>query len=497
MSAQADILEVNRSVIAALEKHNKIELEFAFFDKAVRNRILVILSGLFTRQKQEFLVQTIQKFASELIINAEKANMKRVFLQKENLDISNPQEYAKGLKRFREEVLQNKPIYQKALLDSPYTIIFSAEKLENGSKIAVENNAGITEQEMRLVQRRIRLAKAFTDLDEIFEQEEETQEGAGLGLLLILMVLKNIGIPIDNFKFKPARDKCRFELFIPQNLVRPDHIEAIIQDLEKEIELIPTFPQNIQEVIQICEDPEAGVSDVTKKIEADPALASQLLKLANSALYAGSSKVTSLAQAAARAGLNAIRDMAVALSAKKIIESRYKVFQDFWKHANQTAFYAKQLADHLGRKEQAESMYISGLLHDLGKIILQAVEPESSEKIIKRERPDLKINTSILEEVQLGISHSQVGAKIAMHWHFPEELVSAIDHHHYPAAAPEEYRFAASLVHLADSLARIDDKQKTYYQIDTFALDMLNIQSMRELEILHEKLKKNWIQFTV
>ena len=259
-----------------------------------------------------------------------------------------------------------------------------------------------------------------------------------------------------------------------------------------EIEGIPTFPEAVNKVLDLCDDPLSDMSQVTHAIEKDPALSVDILKIANSGGFITAQKVGTLSGAVGILGLKVIRQIAVATAARQILNSHFKAYRGFWDHAFHVAFYSKQLAERYKMTKAAETVYIGGLLHELGKIVLYEVSPKLIKEMDKWNVDSSKRTSSTLEEIEMGISHARIGALVAKEWQFSEELVAMIRHYQNPFAAPDEYRELASIIHIANAFVNIELKHSRYFQIDRTAAQVLKLNSEEDYENLHNWLKQTY-----
>ncbi|AFG38468.1 hypothetical protein [Spirochaeta africana] len=136
----------------------------------------------------------------ELAGNAKKANTKRVYFKEKGLDIHNPTEYHLGMQNFKAETVENIEEYVALQEAADLYVKFQFKREGRTVKIAVRNNAVLTREENERIQQKIRLAREADSLPDIIAQSEDYTEGAGLGLVMSIMMLRNLGISTDNFQ---------------------------------------------------------------------------------------------------------------------------------------------------------------------------------------------------------------------------------------------------------------------------------------------------------
>ncbi|MFP4427166.1 MAG: HDOD domain-containing protein, partial [Spirochaetaceae bacterium] len=137
-----------------------------------------------------------------------------------------------------------------------------------------------------------------------------------------------------------------------------------------------------------------------------------------------------------------------------------------------------------------DDVYVGGVLHDMGKIVMSHVNPEMLDTI-RSFCHSKDIEPEILEDLVSGVNHAEIGGLLAERWNFPEALVDAIRYHHAPTAAPEEFRDVVYTVYLANYLANhFEDEHVEMSDLDNEVLDSFGISSSDQLSLIREKLRK-------
>ena len=259
----------------------------------------------------------------------------------------------------------------------------------------------------------------------------------------------------------------------------------------EEVEGLPSFNHNILELLRLCKDKEAELRQIVDKIIIDPALTSDILKLANSAGFFVGKRVEQISEAIIIIGFTNLYDLILVSSTRSILEKRYTKFHEIWAHCTKTADYAKYIAQKFGNARDAEHAYLGGLLHDLGKLILLATDSKFSNWISELTK-NRKLRTStVLEEVALGISHSTIGEMIAKKWNFPDYLVEVIKYHHSPLEADEKFKEFIFPTYLANMLCEFETGKYNFYYLEETILEKYKLLSQKNVEDLHKALKQS------
>ncbi len=205
-----------------------------------------------------------------------------------------------------------------------------------------------------------------------------------------------------------------------------------IQLLIKAMEEILALPFAVAEIIRLCNDPATSAQDLEKPVKSDPATAAMIMRRANSARYAG--KVTTIDRGIVRIGLRATRNIVASFSVFNLFSSEDKSLGFnrvwFWFHSLASGVCAQLIATLL-KYRHPEDAFMAGLLHDIGKIVLDDFLNEDYQKALQIAHSEKK-PLRIAEESVFETQHPYVGAKVAKLWGFPSSIVEAIsDHHSY------------------------------------------------------------------
>ena len=226
------------------------------------------------------------------------------------------------------------------------------------------------------------------------------------------------------------------------------------QDLVRGTVKLVSLPEVFIKVNSMVDDPACSASDIGKYISQDPALSARLLKIANSPLYGFPSRIDTVSRSITVIGTRGLRDLILASStidAFSKISSDFIDMNKFWSHS----LYCGVLARILATKCNAlhtEPFFVSGLLHDIGKLIIQHKLPEMAREVHIRE-DDSNLARHELEDEVIGFNHARVGGELLRAWKLPVNIQDAVEFHHAPSMAKES-PLGAAVIHLADSITK-------------------------------------------
>ncbi len=226
----------------------------------------------------------------------------------------------------------------------------------------------------------------------------------------------------------------------------------IIKSLTQRIDSFPTLPAITTQIMSIISDSESSSEDLMKAVTPDQSLTTMILKMANSAFFGMSRKVSSLQNAITILGFRAIRNIVLA---KSVFESFRNVgfekkfdIRTFWEHSFLCALAAKVIAEKL--KAEKSDFFVAGLIHDIGKLIIYITFPIKFMEILELAGP-IGPNYHKAERKVLGITHDEVAMALLNRWLFPEKLVEAVGFHHRPCLSQESFLFPGT-IYAADLL---------------------------------------------
>lgn len=232
-----------------------------------------------------------------------------------------------------------------------------------------------------------------------------------------------------------------------------------IDELIHRNETILSLPEVCMRIQMLAEDPDADLEDFATVVSQDPAFTAQLLKRVNSAYYGFPARVSTLSRAIGLIGIRELRTLSLALSAVEVFKGQPMHGYDmltFWRHAVFTALVGRELARRASVLH-AERLFIAGLLHDIGHLVLFSQLPEAAAELNRA----VLVHEEALcerERERLGWDHAELGGALLRFWRLPEELCLAVQYHHAPLEVAGAARETA-LVSLANSITHAIERQ--------------------------------------
>lgn len=228
-----------------------------------------------------------------------------------------------------------------------------------------------------------------------------------------------------------------------------------LEELLKQAEGLISFPEVCIRINTMVNDPGVSATDIGEVIQQDPALTARLLKIANSPLYGFASEIDTVSRAVAVLGNKEIRDLAFATSAIKAfnVKPGLDTIEKLWSH-NIYCTTACRLLAETSTRGRTESIFIAGLLHDIGRLLFLSLLPEDSVSAIQRlsATGHGESNLILAEREVIGFDHTEAGGELILQWNLPDSLYECVRYHHEPSRA-DLYPLEVAIVHLADCVA--------------------------------------------
>lgn len=228
-----------------------------------------------------------------------------------------------------------------------------------------------------------------------------------------------------------------------------------IEQLLAKADDLPVLPHIAMEILNLIEDKTSVPEDFENVIENDQVMTLKILKIANSAYYGYPREIITIKESIVILGTDTLKSLVLSLLTRQILSRSLDTYGlkkgELWEHSLAVAMVARSIAKTM-RLSNPEGYFVAGLLHDVGKLILDFSLVDNA-KIIKQQIREGGLDFVQAEERLLGFDHAHIGAKLLEKWNLPDFLVNAVRYHHSNASAPELNRKDAYIIDIADRLA--------------------------------------------
>lgn len=452
----------------------------------------LILSRVISLLLENLDIDNIQQHISiilnELIHNSNRMNFMYNFFTNNNLDITNEEDFNTG-----QNLLVNGDYYKKYQNKDNYIKIRLVVR-NRELYIYIENGRKITSLEEQSYKDLIKYSNLFNNVEELFYDNNNISETVDFGLILSILLLKQMNINKNSIIITPFENFTTTELTIPFLQLSHKMVEDITYEISEEIKSLPQFPDSIKRLQSEINDPEWDYEHITDTILSDAALTVEVLKLVNSPVYRVSEKIDTVSVAVKKIGIKGLNSLLYDFGSMKILESVYNIEQiDIYKkHLFQVALISSYIANKNGYKSFAEDIYIAALMHDIGKIIIQAINGNITEKLSAFCHKN-KISLDIIDKLSDGYNHTIIGTTLAQKWNFPEKYINAIKYHHLPDQVSPKYKIITYCVYLGNEITQVLNNRSKFSNINIKVLKLFNLDNKEIFEDFIIKIQNDGI----
>ncbi len=270
------------------------------------------------------------------------------------------------------------------------------------------------------------------------------------------------------------------------------------EDLVKGVVKLISLPEIYIRVTQVLEDPNHNAKQLGEIIGHDPALTARILRIVNSAYYALATQVELVSRAVSIIGEDDLRNLVLATSAVdtfKRIPNQLVDIDLFWRHSVHTGIVSRLLSKHCNILH-GERLFVAGMLHDIGKLILYFKEPELSQQVLlQAAESDGQLFRA--EKDIIGFTHGDVGAALIDAWKLSDTLKEVVAYHHTPLKA-QKHQMETCIVHIANCVVNaispeVPTDEHLLDDYPAFEPETLKVTGL-DLKILPDLMEQAWEQ---
>lgn len=201
------------------------------------------------------------------------------------------------------------------------------------------------------------------------------------------------------------------------------------------LESLPAVPAIARKILSINLATDSGNDMLLKLVEKDPAISARIIGLANSPLFGTSVKIRTAHDASTVLGIKRIKMVALSFAMISSLTRNPPGLLNvthLWQHSMSVALAMDALSKAMPKemRQPDEDIYLAGLLHDIGFLVLEYIDPDLSNRFHARLATETERQAPEIEAEMLEMNHCELGALLARHWNLAEVIVAVIRHHH-------------------------------------------------------------------
>lgn len=235
--------------------------------------------------------------------------------------------------------------------------------------------------------------------------------------------------------------------------IKPESSQNLIEQTLEDIKGLISLPEVYQKIRELMDDPKSDIEEFVAVVSNDPNLAATVLKVANSAFFGFPGKIDSINRAVNMLGLGQLHDLVLATSAigSLALPNDIMPLKTFWRFSLFSAAFSRLLAIQL-KIPRGERLFIIGLLHEIGHLILYAKYPEQARlAMVSAETDPHRLHVS--EQDILGLHYGEIGAKLLAMWQLPANFQNIVHYQPTPDMA-KEHIMETALLHVVHGFAQ-------------------------------------------
>jgi HD-like signal output (HDOD) protein len=268
------------------------------------------------------------------------------------------------------------------------------------------------------------------------------------------------------------------------------------QELVSNINDLMSLPETYLKIRDTINDPSSTINMVADIVSQDANIAARILRIANSSFFGFAEEITTVNRAISIMGLSQLQDLVLSVSVVrsfKGVPNELINMKEFWTRSVFCAVTARLLAAQCNILD-CERLFVSGLLHEIGHLIIYSKLPEQTTKILSIAKEQHKI-VRLLEKQILGFDYAEVGGELLKAWKMPTSHVETVLCHTEPNRA-EKYALDAALVHIASVLVQQDEAKNKDYGIPHFDPQALQLCGVSEetIESIKQETSKSILE---
>lgn len=237
-------------------------------------------------------------------------------------------------------------------------------------------------------------------------------------------------------------------------------MSVAINDVLDNLTELPPFPKVTSRLLYLLDEPTVSIDELSDVISTDPSLVLKVLHLSNSPFYMLSKKVETVKEAVFVLGIHTLKTITTAITIQQGLSKftpRPDIFDRdaFWKHSYATAITASKICSQSSRKN-SHKLYLAGLIHDIGKLIISYHWPETWKRFINIQEHEQKPLYDI-ENDTFNTNHAEIASTLCRRWQFPNEIVDLIRDHHRLLDEDEPDYLEKNILQVSNDLVKTTD----------------------------------------
>ena len=479
-------LEIDREKIRnSVRLQLPVEVTTYTLSRNMEIYIYDILTVFLEECHQEALTQNLKYCLGELLTNAKKANTKRVYFKEKGWDINNPDEYTKGMEQFKVDTLSNIDHYLELQKKAGLYIKVSLQLLGRTLKIQIKNKAVLTLDEEQRIRQKIQSAKKFNSIEEVYAKALDPSEGAGLGIIIIILMLQKIGLAKDSYKCYSTDKETITEIILPCNEVVYSAVQILTYEYINLQDQIPLRLATYRQIQALFNNVRIDRQQFLKIAMNDDTLA--LLIIKNT--VDNKREQLDLKKAIAQFTDEQLKKI-VSSQNSEIEIMEFNDLETSKHHSQKVAFYVYNLCKNVSEFQELfspEEYYSIGLINNIGLELLRN-PTQVQEQYINDLSSQYEDPEKIKKTFYAGNAGSFISYGYLKKLKFSDEVISLVGSWNNPEHLSDRMKKYIIPLYVAEVMLAYSEKQLDFYQIDQKYLAKFDIYTEDQFTYILNKL---------
>ena len=495
MSELEEQLEIDREKIkVSVGLQFPIEMTSYTLPRNTEVYIRKVMEMFLEECHQDHLKEYLNFCLSELLTNAKKANTKRVYFQEKGLDINDPADYEKGMENFKMETLTNIDHYLELQRKAGLYIKLSLRIQADQIYIEIKNNSKLTVFEKERIQQKLDSVQQYKEMDEVFTNVLDQSEGAGLGIIIIILMLQKVGLSKENYQVISEGNDTITRIILPCNKIVYSGAEMLTYEFVNLEETVPILKEHFDEANKIVNAGETvdrkALYEVVRK---DLSLALLPFKYA----LEQDSNCFDLQKAIAMLSDYDLKFIYSDSNPRNRVIENAGFFEEILKHSRRVSYNTYVLYKNFKAKEtfpqDEHYMYLLGLFNSLGAILLAGASKNQIEYITELSKQYSEYGDKILDIFMNRNAATYLSMVAAKRFGFARGVYYDLVGWNGLARIQEiDNKTRVAILHLAELVDFYSLGLAEFYQIDKFALQLFDIEDEKQFKKLVNDLEEGY-----
>lgn len=471
----------------AIKLHTPIEVTSYTLPRNMEIYIQQVMDTFLHECHQDHMTGYLNFCLGELLTNSKKANTKRIYFKLNNLDINNQDDYERGMENFKTDTLNNIEYYLGEQKIAGLYIKFSIQLGDDYIKVEIKNNSVLTPWEKERITTKLESVDKYKAEKDGFVKSLDQTEGAGLGIIIIILMLEKVGLTKENYRVFSTDDETITQIILPLDTQIQSGIETGCLECVKAQPDIPVLEEVFDELEEELNKPVLDKKKITQIISRDVTLTCLLLKQSNKK----ETDCIKISTALDIIGFENLKKIYNRQNKELRIIKRSDDIHDFWTHSYHSAFYAYNFVRNFDKNNEfdPEEMYIFALLHCLESILLETASSENKHNLMSSfEKKGITPEDFAL--LKQDHCHGSSCCLVAQTWGLPQKLEKQMLLYREPEKIKGENKRFSYLLYLSEIIQYYKEKRIAFYQINKEACKEFEIDSEEKLNYIISKLEE-------